>query len=218
MSIGGYTYGELQEEVLAHQFSDAKYRPFVKKWLNQGQRRAVIESEMRIQESAQAYTTTAGVAAAVLPVNFSRIIDLFYEQEIHELLVPMDVREFDPLPVSQGRPYAYTIRNDEVVFYPTPDNIYNFTLRYWRLPQDMVNEADTPEIPVQYHELLVAYAMRKAFLREDDFQAAQQWEAVWDKGLLKMRGEVQHSTFDGPRQVGGTWNNEHGLPPIATWR
>lgn len=217
MSIGGYTLGELTEEVLSFQFSEAKYKPFVRRWLNQGQRRAVIESEIRIQESAQSIATVSEDPSYALPSDFSRLIDLFYV-ESHELVVPMDVREFDALPASTGRPYAYTVRGAEVVFYPTPDAAYNFTLRYWRLPQDMVNDADTPEIPVQYHELLVAYAMRKAFLREDDFQAAQQWEAVWEKGLLKMRGEVQHSTFDGPRQVGGTWNNEHGLPPIAVWR
>lgn len=217
MSIAGLTYGELQEEVLAHQFSDSKYRPFVRKWLNQAQRRAVIESEMRIQESAQSYTTGAEDSGYGLPSDFSRLIDLFYVEN-HELVVPMDVREFDALPSAAGRPYAYTVRGGEVIFYPTPDAIYSFTLRYWRLPQDMVNESDLPEIPAQYHELLIAYAMRKAFLREDDFQAAQQWEAVWEKGLLKMRGEVQHDVFDGPRQVRGTWNDEHGLPPVGSWR
>lgn len=205
MSIEGYTYLELQNEVLEHQFSETKYRPLVKKWLNQAQRRAVIESEFRTLESSETYSTEVGKAAYVLPTNYGRFID-FFNTETHEELQPVDPREFDELPESQGRPYAYTVIGSELNLYATPDGVYPLKLRYWRLPADMAADSDTPEIPVQYHELLVAYAMKKAFMREDDFVAAKEWDAIWQQGMLKMRGEVQHDVFDGPRQVPGAWS------------
>jgi len=216
MTIAGYTYLELQNEVLEHQFSDGKYRPLVKKWLNQAQRRAVIESESRTQEESSSITTSAGDATYELPANFARMIDLF-NSETHQLPQPLDIREYDNLSKSEGQPYAYAVIGNQITFYPTPNAAYPFTLRYWRLPADMVAETDQPEIPVQYHELLIAYAMKKAFQREDDLQMAQAWEAQWEKGILKMRGEVQADVFDGPRQVAGSFADVHG-PAFGVWR
>jgi hypothetical protein len=217
MTVAGYTYLQLQEEVLTHQFSEQKYKPLVSRWLNQAQRQAVISSEIRLMEEAKTITTSAGVTAYALPTDYQRLIDLFYVSA-HELLVPMDIRDFDALPTSEGRPYGYTVRDANLFLYPTPSEAYEFTLRYWRLPADMVADSDTPEIPVQYHQLLISYAMWKAFLREDDGQMATTWKAEWEAGLLKMRGEVQGDTFDGPRQVGGTWGDAHGIPPYTAGR
>jgi hypothetical protein len=217
MTVAGYTYKALQDEVLSFQFSETKYRPLVKVWLNSAQQTAVIQSEFRSQESTATVTTSANAATYALPTDYSRLIDFFYN-ESHELLSPMDVRDFDALPESTGRPYAYAMRGNELVLYPTPDAVYTFTLRYWRLPKDMSADSDEPEIPAQYHDLLIAYAMQKAFMREDDLQMAKAWEEQWNGGLLKMRGEVQSDHFDGPRQVGGSWGDAHGIPPYASWR
>lgn len=216
MSIEGRTYLQLQQEVLEFQFSESKYRPLIKRWLNDAQRRAVIESEIRTQEASQSISTEANVASYSLPSNFSRLID-FYNSESHELLTALDPKDFDVLVASTGRPYAYAALGSSLSLYPTPDAVYSLSLRYWKLPADMVADSDTPEIPVQYHELLVAYAMRKAFLREDDFQAAQQWATVWSEGILKMRGEVQHDTFDGPRQLPGSYGQMDTVSPGTWW-
>ena len=216
MSIEGQTYLSLQNEVLEHQFSETKYRPLVKTWLNQAQRRAVIESEIRTQESSQTYSTESGVATYTLPTNFARLID-FFNTETHEILSPLDPKDYDSLPASTGRPSAYAVLGNSLTLYATPDGVYPLELRYWKLPADMSADSDTPEIPVQYHELLVAYAMRKAYLRENDYQAAQVWQQVWAEGILKMRGEVQHDTFDGPRQVAGTWGELANYPTVW-WR
>lgn len=216
MSIAGYTLGELTAEVLTHQFSEPKYKPLVERWLNQAQRRAVIESELRTQEASETYATVSEQSGYALPTDFARLIDIF-NSETSQLLVPLETKQFDSIPASTGRPYFYTVFGSNLTLYPTPDAVYPLTLRYWRLPVDMVAESDTPEIPVQYHELLIAYAMRQAFLRENDLQMAGQWEVQWEKGILKMRGEVQHDTFDGPKQVEGTWGDSQGVPPNV-WR
>jgi hypothetical protein len=216
MTIAGYTYLQLQEEVLSFQFQAGKYRPLVKTWINQAQRRIIISSELRTQEEAATISTAAADPSYLMPENFARLIDLFYTAG-HELLRPMDLRDFDQLPESVGRPYAYTVRDNEVILYPTPDGSYGFTLRYWKLPADMVNDTDTPEVPVQDQELLIAYPMWKAYLRENDYQAATVWETIWEKGLLKLRGEAQGDVFDGPRQVAGTWGDPHNSS-AGLWR
>jgi hypothetical protein len=217
MSIAGRTYLELQDEVLEFQFSPNKYRPLVKRWLNEAQRQVAISAELRDMETTTAVTTTPTTEGYVLPENYGRLLDFFYI-ESHELVAPMDVRDLDALPESTGRPYAYVVRDDELILYPTPDGVYTFTLRYWKLPADMVADSDEPELPVQYHQTLIGYPMWKAYLRENDYAAASTWQAIWEQGLLKLRGEVQHDSFDGPRQVDGSWGDAHGIPPYASWR
>lgn len=216
MSIAGYTYKALQEEVLDFQFNPTKYRPLVKVWLNSAQQTAVIQSEFRSQEAVDSFSTEASVASYALPSDFSRFID-FYNTETHESLSPLGVKDYDELPTSSGKPYAYVALGSNLSLYPTPDGIYPLAMRYWKLPPDMVADSDEPEIPAQYHDLLIAYAMNKAYLRENDYAAASTWQAIWDQGLLKMRGEVQHDMFDGPQQVEGSWGNESALP-YGTWR
>lgn len=216
MTIAGRTYLQIQEEVLAFQFSSEKYRPLVKTWINDGQRKAVIQSESRTQEAEAKYTTVSSVAKLAMPTDFSRFISL-YAPEI-ALLDPLSVEELETLPPATGRPTAYVVIGDEINLYPTPDAPYELRLRYWRLPEDMVEDADEPEIAPQYHDVLVAYAMQRAYARENDYAAANFWKGEWEAGIAKMRGEVQADTFDGPQQVQGTYGDPHGLTNFNVWR
>lgn len=217
MSIAGRTYKQLQDEVLTYQFAEGKYRPLVKTWLNDAQRIAVIQSEMRTMRTSAAYTTEVGESALELPSNFSRIYEI-RDTSTGIQLVPMDLDEVDTLPSTRGRPNIYTSDGTHLLVYPTPDGAYTLSLRYWRLPSDMSADTDLPEIPVQYHALLVSYAMWKAYLRENDYTAANVWATEWQGALLKMRGEVQSDMFDGPRQVPGGEGDLHGTPPLNVWR
>lgn len=212
MTIAGMTYLALQEEVMSFQFSE-KYRELTKRWLNTAQRKAVQESEFRTQEEAKAFTTTSGDNTLELPADFCRWIDL-YDTGTNWPLTALEKREYDALEASSGRPTLYTVVGDQITLWPTPDGSYPLSLRYWRLPQDMVADGDEPEIPVQYHEVLVAYAMMKAYARENDYQASRFWKEEWEAGVMKMRGEVQHDTFDGPKQVGGTWGEDSVFPVV----
>ncbi len=216
MTIAGRTFKALISEVLSFQFSVGKYESLVKTWLNDGQRKAVQQSEFRTQEEAKAFTTAVGDSTYELPSNFCRWID-FYDTGVNWPLVPLEKREYDSLEPSSGRPQLYTVIGNQITLWPTPDGAYSLSLRYWRLPQDMVADGDEPEIPAQYHEVLVAYAMWKAYLRENDYQAATVWEAAWEKEIAKMRGEVQHDTFEGPKQVGGAWGADSVFPVVRTF-
>jgi len=215
VSIAGMTYLALQEEVMSFQFSE-KYRELTKRWLNTAQRKAVQQSEFRTQEEVEAFKTTSGDATLTLPEDFSRWID-FYDSESHWPFTPVEKREYDLLEASSGRPTLYTVIGDQITLWPTPDGSYPLSLRYWRLPQDMVADGDEPEIPAQYHDVLVAYAMMKAYARENDWSASRFWKEEWEAGVMKMRGEVQSDTFEGPRQVGGTWGSDSVFPLVRTF-
>lgn len=206
MTITGQTFRELIDEVLAFQFAPGKYETLVKRWLNTAQRLAVSESEIRTQQAIASYVTESADSTLELPADFGRLIDLHDEEE-DDRLESLDLRDLDNLPEATGRPTEYALEGDELKLYPSPDGTYGLDLRYWHLPADMTADSDEPEIPKQHHHRLPAYAMWKAYLRENDYAAAQVWKAEWEAALLKMRGQVQSDTFDGPRQVPGSYAN-----------
>lgn len=214
MSIAGRTFRSLINEVLEFQFAAGKYEPLTKTWLNDAQRIMVRQCEIRTSQETASYTTTAGVSELELPEDFARLIDFTSESgPIPQLKLP----EYDALESVSGTPSAYVPSGGDLVLYPTPDGAYAFTLRYWRLPKDMSADSDEPETPAQYHALLPAYAMQKAYARENDYAASNFWKGEWEAGLLKMRGEVQSDTFDGPSQVAGSWGDVHEARQ-STWR
>lgn len=204
MTVAGRTYLELQEEVLAFQFSPGKYQSLVRTWLNDAQRLAVTEGEIRTQQETASYVTISGDSTLEFPADFGRLIDL-HDEGADQRLDSLDLRELDELPEESGRPTEYAVEGDELKLYPSPDGAYELRLRYWHLPADMTADGDEPELPKQHHHRLPAYPMWKAYLRENDYAAASVWKAEWEAALLKMRGEVQSDTFDGPRQVPGSY-------------
>ena len=50
---------------------------------------------------------------------------------------------------------------DSLVFGPAPNGDYTVTGHYWRAPQVLVEDEDEPEMPWQFHKLIVYKAMEK---------------------------------------------------------
>lgn len=70
--------------------------------------------------------------------------------------------------------------NGELIIYST-DSL-NIGLYYVRIPDTLVNDTDTPQLPLECHYPCVFYALMRAFMREGEFQdiqAAQGWFAAY---------------------------------------
>lgn len=204
------TFAELTAEVLAHRFSPTKYETFVHGWLNEGQRDVALRADIRTGQSVSTITTAAGTATANLPADFARFISLTSSSRSVERL---ELREFDDLSPSTGTPSCYVIIGTAINFYPTPDATYTLQLRYWRLPAVMVDPNDVPELPLQYHHLLVRYALIRCYQRENDYTAASYEQDQYETDLAKLRGQAQYDTHDQPSQVQGSWMDDNFILP-----
>jgi hypothetical protein len=61
-----------------------------------------------------------------------------------------------------GQPvYASVDDDDQIVLGPNPSDIYTITGRYQRGPQILAANDDTPDMPTQYHDLILYYAMER---------------------------------------------------------
>jgi hypothetical protein len=201
------SFAEMQDEVLEHQLNDTKYRPSVKRWLNDAQARVCRQASIRTEQVTEDYSTVSGTNTLALPDDYARLIDL-RDTDNHNLLTPLELNVYDDLEPGSGKPSDYVIIGMNIELYPNPDGVYDLTLRYWRLAAAMTVDSDTPEIPSDYHYLLPYWALYRCFSRENDIEQATYWKNEWAVELEKLKGEMHYEGQDFPRQLPGTYDEE----------
>src|SRR5581483_8476439 len=157
-----------------------------KQWINEAEFQ--IAREVEGPEFQQNYTLTLVVGTYVypLPTNFVRMQDIAYPL-MNTRLRPVDIQDFDMSSVSYvtGPPAIYTFDQGNLLLFPNPTSADQLTLRYIKVPSPMVNDSDTPTLAVNYLHLLVDYAVTRAFEAEDDYEAAQYFNARYVSDLAK---------------------------------
>jgi hypothetical protein len=200
------TLNNLVSEVLEHQFSVSQYDPYVRGStstgregiLNQGLRYVAAQTDFRELFTAYDFSTSVGVATYALPADFARLYGLTTvdgNQDTIPLFQEV-IMDFQTRPDASGQPSQYTVIGNNLHLWPTPDAAYSMKLRYYKLPALLTEPNDEPEIPSEYHHLLVSYALWHCYERENDYQSAQYHKARFDEDLMKARGEVQYDTDD----------------------
>jgi hypothetical protein len=192
------TFNDLTEEVLDHQFAPNQYRLYIEKKINQGQEYIAAQIDFRVLLTTHTVTTVSSTATYALPSDFQRLFNVTITDPAGQV-IPLSAEPLNQLetqPVATGQPQQYVIEGNNLRLYPTPDAAYTVKLRYYRLPEALVNANDVPETPPEYWDLLVSFALWHCFERENDYQAAQYHKQRFDEDLAKARGELQYDTDD----------------------
>lgn len=80
---------------------------------------------------------------------------------------------------NNGQPVHFSIDpQNNLVIGPKPDGIYTISGEYYRSAQTFAADADTPEMPSQFHQLVVYMAMQK-------FAAYQNAPEVMSRGVTE---------------------------------
>lgn len=214
------TFLDLQNEVLNYGFNDGPqvYRSRIKQWLNEA------EFQIARQVEGPEFQQNATIQLVVnqyiypLPSGFARTQDISYPL-MNMRLEPVDIQDFDMTSVTyvSGPPQKYSLDQGNLLLFPNPVTADQLIMRYIAVPTPMVNDTDTPTLTNNYLHLLVGYAIRKAFEAEDDYEAAQYFEAQYIKDLANYASDVQWREIDRPRQVDGTWSSGSGGGGMGGW-
>lgn len=91
-----------------------------------------------------------------------------------------------------GKPTHVSVNySDELVFYPTPDAAYTVRGVYFKSPQILSVDADTPEMPSQFHDAI----RYKALILMGGFDEAGDQMPFWSAELFKLMEElIKHQT------------------------
>lgn len=174
----------------------------IKNYINDTQNDVFNEYRLPFMQTTQGYTLTADVSDITngvgLPTNYVQAIDLILTSSGREkVLIYRDVSQIDnwypdaddttvnPANVPDSwYYYAETIR-----VYPVPNSAYTVTLRYYKKPTLLSADADVPDIPSEFEELLVVGAGYRVLQVKDNYDQAgileNKYQELLDKLVMK---------------------------------
>lgn len=181
-------FQQLQDEVLSNRF-DASQRPQAKNWINYryGRLWAMENWAFKYQ-----FTTlnVAGNASSIARGTIGDIVGL-WDSTVSPSYAPMlPMRPEDLFNLTNttntGAPYNFTTINDTIYFERPMDRARTFQVLSTIPFTTLVNDTDTPLIPAEFHEVLVAGAASHGLRLEDD-PAWQSFEQDWSQGIEDMK-------------------------------
>ncbi len=102
-----------------------------------------------------------------------------------------DERELDekyPVITETGTPEFYVTHNGTLIIYPLPDAVWNFRVKYFKVPAVLADATD-PVLPLQYHYHIVDYALSRAIKAPNYMYLAQFYYQSFINGVNLMRSE-----------------------------
>jgi hypothetical protein len=149
----GAIYGEVTNRLGNR--SDVTAR--VKQWVNQAQFSIATSYRFYELEVSVTGSTTSSTRSYSLPSDLRVILSLRDTTNSRKLM-PADWRTFDKLSQTTGKPSRYTRFGLTMELDPTPDAVYNLTLRYLKRVASMVNDTDEPVLPNEWIEAIILRA------------------------------------------------------------
>lgn len=140
----------------------------VKLWLNNAQREAqkmVIQAFEGHYRKVVETTMVQYQREYQLPSDFKKLSRIevvlsgtTFQTESVTRLSKITENQQDMVTERTGTPMAYYFKGDQVVLVPAPDDDKTLRLTYLYRVTDMVNDADLPDVPADYHEYLAVLA------------------------------------------------------------
>lgn len=168
-------------------------------YINDTQNDVFNEYRLPFMQTSQNYTLTVDESdiadGAGLPSNFVQAIDLIMTTTGREkVLQYIDFTELDRLYPDPDDTTAhpsnvpnYWYKIDDIIrVFPTPNEAYTLTLRYYKKPTVLTADGDIPEIPSQFEELLVMGASYRVMQVKDNYDQAAILQNKYDEILQKI--------------------------------
>lgn len=201
----------MRTEVLATGFDPNAYGARIDTYINNALGSVARDMDYFGAEATETITTLSGTAVYPWPVDLARIRSIFNAVTNLEL-TRVALSDIDRSQQVAGTPAFFATDSTNFRFYPTPDaSAYTLTLRYWRMPAVLVNDTDVPALPVDYHDMLITYALWKCYERDDDTDTAAYHEKQYKEQFAEMQTDLKFPSSDQPRQVRGMWDSEPQL-------
>ena len=168
-------------------------------YINDTQNEIFNEYKLPFMQAVQTYTLTPNVSditnGAGLPTNYVQALDVTITTANQERTIPFkDIREVDLLhpdpddltanPAS-GASFWYFYANT-IRVYPAPKNADTLSVRYYKRPTTLANDADVPSVPSEFEELLVVGAAYRVLQVKDNYDQAGVLQAKYDEILQKL--------------------------------
>lgn len=194
-----YTLGDIVSKVQQRVRDTGYSSSEIKNYINDTQNDVFNEYRLPFMQASQNYTLVANVSditnGSELPTNFVQAIDLILTTNGRDTVIPYRdtvwIDENHPNPDDTdvnpaGVPRYWYKYGETIRVFPVPDTGYTVTLRYHKKPTVLSSDADVPEIPSEFEELLVRGAAYRVLQVKDNYDQAAIHEQKFDELLLKL--------------------------------
>lgn len=107
-----------------------------------------------------------------------------------------DTFDFGPATEHTGQPRYFSVKPDgTLVLYPTPDDVYVLIGQYVTSPQTLADDADAPEMPARFHDLIWLTALVDFCIFEETYNQHARWEEK-RRRMLRQLTLDQRPRFD----------------------
>jgi hypothetical protein len=150
-------------------------------------------------------TTTQGSSLLQLPTDLVRVIGVF-DSANNRTLASNPFVEVQQYSTKTGNPLVFAVdeSTSSLLLYPTPESAVTLTIRYFARPTEMSAEDSRPSTPAAYQDVLVSFALSRAFRAEDDFEASTFYKSQYMEDMARAATDLQYRDMS-IRQVPGTW-------------
>jgi hypothetical protein len=167
--------GEIRTEVLdiVATTSDDKLltTAVVNRFINRALQAIAAHREWSWLNAETSFATVASTATYALPSDHMRTLSVTNADNV--ALLYLESGQIDQADeIESDEPVYFTVINGLIELSPTPGAAYTLRHRYLRREPSLINETDTPLLPVHYHSAITEYAAALCFRRQRNEQAA----------------------------------------------
>lgn len=177
-----YNLASIRDKVLNDKLDDTTYDPaIIDDFINDAQRSIFNTYELPFQEAEDDDTIASGDFEIDFPDDYQReqaLIIVGPNNSIRDITRNyLPWRKFInsyPLPSNNtpGAPMMWTVHAGRVLLSRPADQNYQYVLWYIKSPAELSDDADVPEIPESFQEILVLGAYYRVLERNEDFDLA----------------------------------------------
>jgi len=203
-----YNLAALRTRILVDKLDDIEFDPdVVDRFINDTQRDIFNEFELPFMETMFSGVIPSGSILFKLPKNVAQIQSQVITAPIegaHDLKTDyMLFREFNlryPVPeISQPGPInKWTLYANNMMLNAPTDKEYTMRMFYISKPINLIEDADIPQIPEEFSEVLLLGAFLRIQKRNEDFDLAAITEQEYAKQLALMVARYGVRTTNGP--------------------
>jgi len=171
----------------------------IKGYVNDAQNDAFNEYRLPFTQDIQTYSLVAGQSditnGAGLPTNYVQAVDLTLTSGGTQMVLPyVDVTSIDsfyPNPEDSvlhppGIPIYWYWYEQTIKVFPTPVAGLTVSLRYYKRPTTLDSDADVPDLPSEFEELLIMGAAYRVLQVKDNYDQAAILQNKYDEILQKL--------------------------------
>lgn len=170
----------------------------IRRWANEGLLKIARETDALLDTAT--IPSVIGTSDYVLPTDFLRIDRVTFDGVTLIRTTSQDLDAMVPsrnvTPGITALPTRFYVRQKKIVLYPTPDRVKNIVVEYTARPAELVNAADVPEIPVEYHNDIIRFALSRAYELDGQRTDAREVMSEFQEGLGLTRDEIDQPYTD----------------------